>query len=183
MKTFTIRQINLSHKYQYCTISQNFSLTHSCLEIYLTNVVWTCHTFKNNFGMEHEFAKYSEESCIKSSEEQFSFKYLRNIHFVREISPKMSGSEWVKLPIPGNLWFCSSMSKDSWEHYKSILQSPDAAEAGVLLTSGFLFSKTEMQVSNSKSSTIYIIHWCLDNRLGHVRKMAVGLGGGVRQLL
>ena len=75
------------------------------------------------------------------------------------------------------------MSKDSWEHYKSILQSPNAAEAGVLLTSGFLFSKTEMQVSNSKSSTIYIIHWCLDNPLGHVRKMAVGLGGGVRRVL
>ena len=38
--------------------------THSCLEIYLTSVVWTCHTFENNFGMKHKFAKYYlEENC------------------------------------------------------------------------------------------------------------------------
>ena len=28
-------------------------LTHSCLEIYLTSIVWTSHTFENNFGMKH----------------------------------------------------------------------------------------------------------------------------------
>ena len=27
-------------------------LTHSCLEVYLTSVVWICHTFENNFWME-----------------------------------------------------------------------------------------------------------------------------------
>ena len=31
--------------------------------IYLTCVVWTCHTLENNFGMKHEFAKYLKESC------------------------------------------------------------------------------------------------------------------------
>ena len=38
-------------------------MTHSCLEIYLTSVVWTRHTFENNFGMKHQFAKYLKESC------------------------------------------------------------------------------------------------------------------------
>ena len=33
-------------------------LTHSCRQIYLTSDVWTCHTFENNFGMKHKFAKY-----------------------------------------------------------------------------------------------------------------------------
>ena len=28
-----------------------FSLTHSYLKIYLLSVIWTCHTFKYNFGM------------------------------------------------------------------------------------------------------------------------------------
>ena len=40
-----------------------FLLTLSCLEIYATSVVWTCHTFENNFGMKHKFAKYLKESC------------------------------------------------------------------------------------------------------------------------
>ena len=38
-------------------------LTHSCLEIYLTSVVWTCHTFENNFGVQYKFAKYLKEGC------------------------------------------------------------------------------------------------------------------------
>ena len=39
------------------------SFTHSCLEIYLTVVVWTCHNFENNFGIKHKFAKHLKESC------------------------------------------------------------------------------------------------------------------------
>ena len=33
-------------------------LTRSCLEMNLTSVVWTYHTFENNFGLKHKFAKY-----------------------------------------------------------------------------------------------------------------------------
>ena len=66
-------------------------LTHSCLKIFLMSVVWTCHTFENNFGMKHEFTNYLKESCRWSSEEQFFFKYFQNIAFVREISSKLSG--------------------------------------------------------------------------------------------
>ena len=39
------------------------ALTHSCLENYLTSVVCSCHTFENNFGMNHELAKYLKGSC------------------------------------------------------------------------------------------------------------------------
>ena len=39
-------------------------LTHAYLEIYLTSVVWTCHTFENNFGMEHKLPKYLKESYV-----------------------------------------------------------------------------------------------------------------------
>ena len=60
-------------------------------EIYLTSVVWTCHTFENNFRIKHKFAKYLKESCRLSSDEQIFFKYLLNISFVREILTKLSG--------------------------------------------------------------------------------------------
>ena len=30
-------------------------LTHSCLEIYLMNVVWNSHTFENNLRRKHKF--------------------------------------------------------------------------------------------------------------------------------
>ena len=60
-------------------------LTHSCLEIHLTGVVWTCHSFENNFGIIHEFAIYLKENY--SSDEKFSFKLFLNIAFVREIYP------------------------------------------------------------------------------------------------
>ena len=67
-------------------------LTHSCLVIYLTKIVWTSHTFENDFGMKHEFVKYLKESCRWSSDEHFSFKYFPNIAFTRKIPPKLSGS-------------------------------------------------------------------------------------------
>ena len=70
-------------------------LTHSCLKIYLTSVVWTFHTFEDNFEMKHKFAKYLKESCRLSSDEQFSFKYFLEVAFVREISSKLSDSFWL----------------------------------------------------------------------------------------
>ena len=38
-------------------------LTHSCLDISLTTVVWTLDTYENNFGINHKFAKHFKESC------------------------------------------------------------------------------------------------------------------------
>ena len=67
------------------------SLTHSCLEISLTCVVWTCHIFENNFGMKHKFLKYLKEICILSIDEQFSFNYFLNIALTIEISSKSLG--------------------------------------------------------------------------------------------
>ena len=36
----------------------------SCLDIWLASVVWTCHTSEHNFGINHTFTKYLEESCV-----------------------------------------------------------------------------------------------------------------------
>ena len=47
---------------------------YSCVEISLTSVVWTCHTFKHNLEVGHKFAKYLKERCRQSSEEYFSIK-------------------------------------------------------------------------------------------------------------
>ena len=42
------------------------SLTHSYLEISLRSVIWTCHTFENNyFEIKHKFAKYLKEFLIE----------------------------------------------------------------------------------------------------------------------
>ena len=55
------------------------NLTHSCLEINLAGVVWTCQSFENNFGINHNFLKYLKESCEWISDEQFFFQYLKKI--------------------------------------------------------------------------------------------------------
>ena len=65
-----------------------FLLTHSCSEIHLTSVVWTCHTFENNFRIKHQFVNYFKESCRLISNEQLSFKYFPTIAFTRDISLK-----------------------------------------------------------------------------------------------
>ena len=52
------------------------SLTHSCLEINLSSLVWTCHTSKDNFAMKHKSEKYLIKSCRWSYGEQLSIKYL-----------------------------------------------------------------------------------------------------------
>ena len=57
----------------------------------LDDVVWTCHTFENNFGMKDNFTKYFNKSCRKNSDEQLSLKYFLNIAFIGEISAKQSG--------------------------------------------------------------------------------------------
>ena len=54
-------------------------LTHLGQEIYLMSVIWTCHTFENNFEMEHKYTNHLTNWDI--SDEQ--------IAFVREISPKL----------------------------------------------------------------------------------------------
>ena len=73
-------------------ITKQYTLTHSCQEIYLARVVWTYHTFKNIFRIKHKFAKYLKESCRLSSDEQLSLKYFQYIIFVKERYPKLSGS-------------------------------------------------------------------------------------------
>ena len=67
---------------------ENFSLnflTHSCLEIYMTSVVWTWNTFENYFGIRPQFTTYWNWNYF----EQLSFKYYLNVAFVREILPKI----------------------------------------------------------------------------------------------
>ena len=38
-------------------------LTHECLRIPPSIVVWICDTFENNFGIDNDFTKYLRESC------------------------------------------------------------------------------------------------------------------------
>ena len=64
-----------------------FNIAHSCLEIYLTSTVCSCHTFENNFEKNHELAHYLKKNWRSSSVELFSFKYFLNSVLVREISP------------------------------------------------------------------------------------------------
>ena len=66
-------------------------LTHSCLEIFGMSVVWTCHTFENNFGMKHDSPEYLNERCKKNSHEQLSMKIFSKFSFFTEISAKQSG--------------------------------------------------------------------------------------------
>ena len=66
------------------SLLEEFITLYSCLEIYLTSVVWTCHTFENNFGTNPKFPNYFKESCRYSSNEQLSFRYFVNIALVRE---------------------------------------------------------------------------------------------------
>ena len=63
-------------------------LTHMCLEILLTSVVWTHHTFENNFRVRHKFLKYLEEICRMGSEERLSIKYFQKILSSQLILPK-----------------------------------------------------------------------------------------------
>ena len=51
-------------------------------------IVWTCHTFEDNFGMKHTFEKYLKESCRYGSDKQLSIKHFPNVAFVGEIPPK-----------------------------------------------------------------------------------------------
>ena len=60
-------------------------LTHSCLEISLTDVLWTFDTFEYNFGMNHIFKKYLKENCELGSDEHYSFKYFTKNALVTKI--------------------------------------------------------------------------------------------------
>ena len=55
-----------------------FPLTLSCLEIFLTKVVWTRVNFENNFSINHNFTKYLKENC--------ELDFLK-VPFGREMSP------------------------------------------------------------------------------------------------
>ena len=66
-------------------------LSHSCLEVTLTNVVWTYNIPVNNFGLRQKFPKYLKESYGLSSDQHPSFKcFLKNALFPKML-PKLSG--------------------------------------------------------------------------------------------
>ena len=55
------------------------------------NVVWTFHTFENNFIMKHLFKKYLKRSCGLGCDQHFFLKYYSKYNVVVKISPKLSG--------------------------------------------------------------------------------------------
>ena len=63
-------------------------LTHMCLEILLTSVVWIHHTFQNNLRVRHKFIKYLEESCRMGPEKHLSIKYFQKILSSQLFLPK-----------------------------------------------------------------------------------------------
>ena len=63
-------------------VASSIILTHSCLEIYLINVVRTCPTFGNNFSMRYQFTNYLKRISRLSFNEQLSFKYFIGIAFL-----------------------------------------------------------------------------------------------------
>ena len=67
-----------------------YTLTHSCLKISLTSVVWTFDDFKNNLGITHKFTKYLKEGCVLDFDQHFSLKYFLKFVFVKEILLKSS---------------------------------------------------------------------------------------------
>ena len=47
-------------------------LTHSCLKIIMTSVLWTHCTFEDKIKIKHKFTKYLMESCEPDPDEYFS---------------------------------------------------------------------------------------------------------------
>ena len=43
---------------------------------FLTFVVWTFESFKNNFGINHKFTKYLKESRVLDFDQHFYLEYL-----------------------------------------------------------------------------------------------------------
>ena len=76
-------------------------LTHSCPEISLTSIVWTCDTVDNKFGIGHTTAKYLKESYRRCSEEHLSFKYFLKTPFFREIEHQKSKGDLAASDING----------------------------------------------------------------------------------
>ena len=71
---------------------KRFTLTRSCLETSLIFVIWTCKTFEKTLISSMVWGKYLKGSCLLLSDLHSSFKYFLKVCFVREISPKESGS-------------------------------------------------------------------------------------------
>ena len=51
-------------------------LSHSSLEIFLTNVVWTLDTFEYIIGMNYKFLKYLKDNCVLDFDKHF---FLSNV--------------------------------------------------------------------------------------------------------
>ena len=64
------------------------------LRVPLESIVCYSHTFGNNLGIKHKFAKYLKESCCLASDQHFSFKCSPENAFVSKIFPKVSGLFW-----------------------------------------------------------------------------------------
>ena len=64
---------------------QEFSLTLSSLEIFLTDVVWTYGTFEYDFEINHRFTKYLKKIYRLGSDEHYSFKYFTKSALVTKI--------------------------------------------------------------------------------------------------
>ena len=78
----TVINAHGGRKHLFLVSRSTYCLTLSFLEVYFTSVVWTCHTFEDNFVQNEAFANYLKESCRWSSDEQLSLKYFLNIAFV-----------------------------------------------------------------------------------------------------
>ena len=79
------------------------TLTHSCLKIFLTRVVWIFNIFESilNFEISNQFTSYLKRSCGFGVVQHIPFKCFLKIAFVREISPQLPDGfgryrhEWV----------------------------------------------------------------------------------------
>ena len=77
------------------------ALTHSCLEISLTSVVWTFVAFQKNFGINHEFTKYLKKSFGLDIEQHFSINSFLNNCFFREKITRIDGVVLVTAGMTG----------------------------------------------------------------------------------
>ena len=58
-------------------------------DLFVTNIVWTYHTFKSILEIKHKFTIHLKESCVIIHELRFSFNYILKNAVVRKILPKL----------------------------------------------------------------------------------------------
>ena len=68
---------------QTCKVQE---LTYSCLEIYLTRIVWFLDTFEDIFGINHKFIKYLKESRALNFDQDQTCKVRKLTSSCLEIS-------------------------------------------------------------------------------------------------